>query len=756
MTGFLIEFYKGLQEDNTQVADNGIAQVSQQLVHISHQLANHSFPPLSFPTPPPSYQPPPSIVWVNSLWFISLVLSLAAAMFGMMAKQWLREYLQWTTMSGPSEEQVRLRQGRYEAFQDWKTPAIIAAIPALLEIALVIFLIGLEVLLWSINGTVFVASAVVVSTLIVVAIVATILPAFCERCPYKTPVGWACLLAKVALISLFTLILSIVTAVLTCLCCCTEVHHDVLNIQDWKVAEKDWRERDLVRQTWNIVLEGKSQGEDASALGRHLMLTRALCWIRETSQDQRLLRAVDDCFIGRAPNNWTAFRCLVVDFYISCEHLGITMDLFVPRDGQCASVNQGDSVIDVFWCSKYRLKLAGNNRWEDHALDIATQAFTREWIAHMLASDLLAVVARCNEEEMRAYGRQGNYFLQASVVLSGWFAYQTAKFEHRPSIVTDRLVELFDRLRHDYAKRSPCLRPLLPPLYEFLHECERWLANPLIFSSVQDHRLTRLALDDQSGESSEWLESDCVLFVRISQDALLEWVTERDPVITERSLPALLDRMAICAHLCLTKRWLDCSIPSNVFVWPYRLRVLFDPAYEDFQGHHLPTSCFPHNLIDTLNQCDGAQLITDYHGTSGHIRALVNRSHVLQTSHPAEHPSTKLPDTGVQQLNVSPSSNVQHHAGALNRDFHPDERPIASMDFRSSENCHVRESTLPQYSAPVEHYPNMPQGQRTDDEIAVPVCQNCSAPLHFTSTPTADFVLPSWHLVASNRPYGKL
>lgn len=33
--------------------------------------------------------------WINTLWFLSLVFSLASALFGIMVKQWIREYMQW-------------------------------------------------------------------------------------------------------------------------------------------------------------------------------------------------------------------------------------------------------------------------------------------------------------------------------------------------------------------------------------------------------------------------------------------------------------------------------------------------------------------------------------------------------------------------------------------------------------------------------------------------------------------------------------
>ena len=62
------------------------------------------------------FQPETSAVVVNALWFISrLVLSLAAALFGIHAKQWCREYLRWHSVVDSARLNVMLRQLRYEA-----------------------------------------------------------------------------------------------------------------------------------------------------------------------------------------------------------------------------------------------------------------------------------------------------------------------------------------------------------------------------------------------------------------------------------------------------------------------------------------------------------------------------------------------------------------------------------------------------------------------------------------------------------------
>ncbi|KAH9989383.1 hypothetical protein BJV74DRAFT_838366 [Russula compacta] len=61
--------------------------------------ANPSASPPSNPSTvaqPPAFSPPAYAVWVNSLWFLSLVISLSCAMLATSVQQWVRRYLRIT------------------------------------------------------------------------------------------------------------------------------------------------------------------------------------------------------------------------------------------------------------------------------------------------------------------------------------------------------------------------------------------------------------------------------------------------------------------------------------------------------------------------------------------------------------------------------------------------------------------------------------------------------------------------------------
>ncbi|KAI0758823.1 hypothetical protein C8Q74DRAFT_1164852, partial [Fomes fomentarius] len=67
------------------------------------------------------------VVWLNALWFSSLILSLSSALIGIMVKQWLNEYN--SGLSGTSRQIARLRQARLANLDKWKVAAIVAILP---------------------------------------------------------------------------------------------------------------------------------------------------------------------------------------------------------------------------------------------------------------------------------------------------------------------------------------------------------------------------------------------------------------------------------------------------------------------------------------------------------------------------------------------------------------------------------------------------------------------------------------------------
>ncbi|KAF8155560.1 hypothetical protein B0H34DRAFT_500899 [Crassisporium funariophilum] len=192
-TAFAIESRKLLQEDPSSTS-------TLLLIHIANQLAasNSSSRPL-----PPSTVEPFSVthqaIRVNALIFVSVVLSLTTALVGILCMQWLREFRRRGNMS--PKEYLALRQLKFEGLVKWKVPEMLSALPVLLQVALVLFLVGLVDFLQSIHPKLSIIVGVMVGLTVFFLLATTTLPAFfnvyqCFRpgatqCPYKSPQSWA-------------------------------------------------------------------------------------------------------------------------------------------------------------------------------------------------------------------------------------------------------------------------------------------------------------------------------------------------------------------------------------------------------------------------------------------------------------------------------------------------------------------------------------------------------------------------------------
>lgn len=131
------------------------------------------------------FRAPLSAVWINTLWFSSLICSLASASIALIVKQWLHEVS--SGLSGASRETARVRQYRLNSLIKWNVGVIVLVPSVLLQTALVLFLSGLLILLWTIHQTVAGVTTCLVGILFLFFFVATVLPTFRWDCCYRSP-----------------------------------------------------------------------------------------------------------------------------------------------------------------------------------------------------------------------------------------------------------------------------------------------------------------------------------------------------------------------------------------------------------------------------------------------------------------------------------------------------------------------------------------------------------------------------------------
>jgi hypothetical protein len=143
----------------------------------------------SLPTSPPPFSPPKFTIWVNALWFLSLVISITCALLATLLQQWARRYLKVTQPRYSPHRRARIRAFFAEGIDKFLLPWAVEALPTMLHLSLFLFFAGLAVFLWNVNLTIFklVLSWIGLCTALYGCI--TFIPIFCHDSPYHTPLS---------------------------------------------------------------------------------------------------------------------------------------------------------------------------------------------------------------------------------------------------------------------------------------------------------------------------------------------------------------------------------------------------------------------------------------------------------------------------------------------------------------------------------------------------------------------------------------
>ncbi|TFK44089.1 hypothetical protein BDQ12DRAFT_717277 [Crucibulum laeve] len=195
VTAFTVESYQWLSEAPQDKSVRLLEQlISVQLYQIS---PNASIPNITISDP---FTVSDSAVRINIYWFLSLTLSMATVLIGILAMQWLREFQRDAGRSHKGA--IALRQMREEGLIAWKVPYILSTLPLLLQLAFILFFAGVVELLWTLNNVVAGTISCAVGLLFLFLGGTTVLPTMqsifisdphvrVKQCPYKSPQSWA-------------------------------------------------------------------------------------------------------------------------------------------------------------------------------------------------------------------------------------------------------------------------------------------------------------------------------------------------------------------------------------------------------------------------------------------------------------------------------------------------------------------------------------------------------------------------------------
>ncbi|KAI0267084.1 hypothetical protein BC834DRAFT_1040890 [Gloeopeniophorella convolvens] len=188
VAAFIIESYRNLQPDSGNASVALLAQISQQLaIPPGTSLPSSAIPGLAELS---NFRRPPSAVWINSLWFLSLVMSLTCALLATLLQQWARRYLLVSQERGSKlHDRARIRSFFAEGLIKYRFHEVAQALPALLHFSVFLFFAGLLIFLFNIDLIVFCVVTPPVAACILIYAALTFMPLLHHSSPYQTPLS---------------------------------------------------------------------------------------------------------------------------------------------------------------------------------------------------------------------------------------------------------------------------------------------------------------------------------------------------------------------------------------------------------------------------------------------------------------------------------------------------------------------------------------------------------------------------------------
>jgi len=174
-------FVASVQPELEQNANDVTAVYMQILIH----TMNNTLFPDADPSSLAWTGPPQEIVIVQSLLYATLAISLFAAFFAMLGKQWINRYLR--NHGGSAAHKSWDRQRKLDGHQKWYFYIAIECLPVMLQFSLLLFGSALSLYLWTIS---YVVAWIVLSFTLAGAtayVFFTIAATAYYNCPYQTP-----------------------------------------------------------------------------------------------------------------------------------------------------------------------------------------------------------------------------------------------------------------------------------------------------------------------------------------------------------------------------------------------------------------------------------------------------------------------------------------------------------------------------------------------------------------------------------------
>lgn len=124
---FLFSSFQDLKPDPQEKS----ASYLEKIYLLADSNRTHDIPTFPTQSNPSTFSPPKSAVWVNSLWSLSLVMTLSSALLAILVQQWARRYIKVTQPQSASSprERARIRAFFDKGVEDLRLRWTVDALP---------------------------------------------------------------------------------------------------------------------------------------------------------------------------------------------------------------------------------------------------------------------------------------------------------------------------------------------------------------------------------------------------------------------------------------------------------------------------------------------------------------------------------------------------------------------------------------------------------------------------------------------------
>ncbi|KAH9173707.1 hypothetical protein EDB89DRAFT_1849834, partial [Lactarius sanguifluus] len=179
---FIAISYPNLQQDPNIITQSILTQISQQLSNATNNISGISNTSIRS-----SFVPPRSVVFINSVWFLSLVLSLICALLATLLQQWAHKYLHAVRQNHAPHVRAHIREYFSRGARKFRISGLVEALPFLLLVSVHLFFAGLVAFAFRANHTVAYFTVAIVGFCFLSYIALTLMPFIFHDCPYYTP-----------------------------------------------------------------------------------------------------------------------------------------------------------------------------------------------------------------------------------------------------------------------------------------------------------------------------------------------------------------------------------------------------------------------------------------------------------------------------------------------------------------------------------------------------------------------------------------